>query len=316
MPSSDRRENGYATRCRGGYDWAMKRFDAEYLTTRELAELLRIKERKVYDLAASGEVPCTRATGKLLFPRRQVEAWLGAQGNGLSAVHTAPPPDVMLGSHDPLLDWALKASGCGLASFFDGSMDGLKRFAAGDGMAAAIHLSDPDSDEWNIPTVSRQFAGQPVVLVEFCWRERGLIFNPDADDKVAGIDDLRGRRVVPRQADAGSQILLLQLLDAAGIHADEIHFTDTAHTETDSATAVLNGDADVALGLMSLARQYRLGFVPLLRERFDLLVDRRAWFEPAFQAFARFCTTRTFRLRAEGLGGYDVSAFGQVRFNG
>jgi excisionase family DNA binding protein len=30
----------------------------EYLTTRELAELLRIKERKVYDLVASGAVPC------------------------------------------------------------------------------------------------------------------------------------------------------------------------------------------------------------------------------------------------------------------
>ena len=44
----------------------------QYLTTKELAELLRLKERKVYDLAAAGEVPCTRATGKLLFPRDAV----------------------------------------------------------------------------------------------------------------------------------------------------------------------------------------------------------------------------------------------------
>jgi len=34
---------------------------SEYLTTKELAELLRIKERKVYDLAASGAVPCSKA---------------------------------------------------------------------------------------------------------------------------------------------------------------------------------------------------------------------------------------------------------------
>ena len=39
----------------------------EYLTVRELAALLRLKERKIYDLAASGKVPCSRATGKLLF---------------------------------------------------------------------------------------------------------------------------------------------------------------------------------------------------------------------------------------------------------
>ena len=36
----------------------------EFLTVRELAAFLRVKERKVYSLAASGEIPCSRATGK------------------------------------------------------------------------------------------------------------------------------------------------------------------------------------------------------------------------------------------------------------
>ena len=55
---------------------------AEYLTTRELAELLRIKERKVYELAASGQVPCSKAMGKLLFPREAVTAWLASRSSG------------------------------------------------------------------------------------------------------------------------------------------------------------------------------------------------------------------------------------------
>ena len=37
---------------------------SEFLTTQELAALLRIKERKVYDLAAAGQVPCVRVVGK------------------------------------------------------------------------------------------------------------------------------------------------------------------------------------------------------------------------------------------------------------
>ena len=41
----------------------------EYMTTKELADFLRIKQRKVYDLAATGRIPCSRAMGKLLFPR-------------------------------------------------------------------------------------------------------------------------------------------------------------------------------------------------------------------------------------------------------
>ncbi|WP_407943286.1 helix-turn-helix domain-containing protein [Mangrovicoccus ximenensis] len=63
----------------------------EYLTVRELAELLRLKERKVYDLAASGELPCSRATGKLLFPAAEIRAWIeGARGGRSMAA--APRP--------------------------------------------------------------------------------------------------------------------------------------------------------------------------------------------------------------------------------
>ena len=100
-----------------------------YLTTRELADLLRIKERKVYELAASGEVPCSRAMGKLLFPREQVDIWLSENSSGPSVSVAPALPAVMLGSHDPLLDWAMRESRCGLAANFDSSLDGLERLA-------------------------------------------------------------------------------------------------------------------------------------------------------------------------------------------
>jgi putative molybdopterin biosynthesis protein len=48
----------------------------DYLTTKELAELLRIKERKVYELVSDNLIPVSRVTGKLLFPRDIIEAWL------------------------------------------------------------------------------------------------------------------------------------------------------------------------------------------------------------------------------------------------
>ena len=50
----------------------------DFLTTRELASLLRVKERKVYDLVATGALPVRRVTGKLLFPRDEIDVWLGA----------------------------------------------------------------------------------------------------------------------------------------------------------------------------------------------------------------------------------------------
>ena len=46
------------------------------LTTAEVADYLRLKERKVYDLVRQGGIPCVRVTGKLLFPRQNIDLWL------------------------------------------------------------------------------------------------------------------------------------------------------------------------------------------------------------------------------------------------
>lgn len=286
-----------------------------YLTTRELAELLRIKERKVYDLAASGEVPCSRAMGKLLFPRREIDAWLAANSTGFSPARVVERPNVFLGSHDPLLEWALRQSQCGLAMFFDGSLDGLDRFASGEGIATGLHIFDPQSGGWNVPQVSSRFAGENVVLVEWAERQRGLIIREDDRAAISGLEDLRGRRVVPRQAEAGTQHLFEHLLAKAGLKIGDLDVTPTARTESDAALAVLEGRADAAFGLAAMAAQYRLAFVPVVSERFDLLVDRRAWFEPPMQGFLEFCRGPEFTDRAATMPGYDLSGFGRVRHN-
>ncbi len=286
----------------------------EYLTTRELAELLRIKERKVYDLAANGTVPCTRATGKLLFPRKEVEAWIASNATRPAAARARP--DVVLGSHDPLLDWALRESRCGLASYFDSSLDGLDRFERGDGIAAGLHLFAAEAGDWNRPAIETRFARTPVVLVEWARRARGLIVAAGSEAGHAGLDALRGKRVVPRQAEAGSQVLLEHLLREHSVDAGAIDWTRPARSEVDAVVEVVEGRADATFGLAMLARQYRLGFVPVIDERFDLLVERRAWFEPPWQTLLEFCRSATFREHAASLDGYAIDGRFRVRFNG
>lgn len=288
----------------------------EYLTTKELADLLRIKERKVYELAASGEVPCSRATGKLLFPRQDVEAWVARNSSGLETGAVRRAPNVVLGSHDPLLDWALRESGAGLATFFDGSTDGLDRFARAEGIASGLHLFEPGENAWNIPAVRRRFGDDPVVLVEFAWRERGLICDPAQRTRLKELADVRGCRIVPRQCGSGSQVLLEHLLTRAGIGQADLVLTTPSRTETEAAVTVLEGKADVAFGLSGVAQQYRLAFLPLVRERFDLLVERRAWFEPPMQQFLRFCASPVFAQKAAEFGGYAIDDLAQVHFNG
>jgi molybdate-binding protein len=133
--------------------------------------------------------------------------------------------------------------------------------------------------------------------------------------KITGVASLRGRRVVPRQASAGTQVLLECLLNEAGVAGTEVHWTGVAHTESDAAMSVLEGQADATLGLRVMAERLRLDFVPLLRERFDLLVDRAAWFDPPLQRLLTFCRSAAFVARAAEFAGYDVSGLGTVHFN-
>ncbi len=292
----------------------------DYLTTREVAELLRVKERKVYEMAAAEEIPCRRVTGKLLFPRLELEAWLigdqpvsSTSGQGVRPA----PANVVAGSHDPLLDWAIRESGAGLATFFDGSLDGLTRVESGDALAAGLHVFEPERDDWNIGHVTGALSALPIVLVEWAIRRQGLLVAKELAGTIRGIDDLRGKRLVRRQPAAGAGILLNHLLQEAGVAQDEVTFSkDTARTETDAAVAVASGRADAAPGLEAMARQFGLAFVPTQQERFDLVIDRRSWFEPPFQALLEFCRGEAFAAKAEELGGYDLSGHGRVHWNG
>ena len=285
----------------------------DYLTVRELADLLRIKERKVYDLAASGEVPCIKVTGKLIFPATEVREWI-ASGRSATKPRGARPA-VFLGSHDPLLDWAIRQSRSGLATLYDGSFDGLARFRAGQGMAAGLHVHDPATDEWNVPLVDAECAGENAVLVSWAMRRRGMVIREADAAAIGGFADLPGRTVVPRQPESGAQRLLERELDRAGIGADQLTWSSVAHTESDAILGVAQGAADAAFGLEALARPYGLHFVALVEERFDLLVDRRAWFEPPMQRLLSFCATPDFRRHAETLAGYDLTEHGEVRWN-
>jgi putative molybdopterin biosynthesis protein len=47
----------------------------ELLNTDEAAAYLRLSERKLYELVAAGAVPCSKVTGRWLFPKAALDRW-------------------------------------------------------------------------------------------------------------------------------------------------------------------------------------------------------------------------------------------------
>ncbi len=292
---------------------------SDMMDTREVAAYLRLKERRIYDLVRDNALPHVRATGKLLFPRAQIDAWLAAKaGSPVAVAHPTSPP-IIAGSHDPLLEWAARESRCGLAVLACGSRAGLERLARHEAEVAAMHWLDTATGNYNVPLIRARMPGADVVGIEWAQREQGLLVAPGNPFALRGVADLvrTKARVIGRQPESGSHQLLAHVLAQAGIARKDVQWLPhPALAETDLAAAIRDGHADAGVAIKAAARGCGLTFIPLARERLDLVMHRRDYFEPGVQALLSLARGPAFAAQAVTLGGYDVTGNGRVVFNG
>ena len=188
------------------------------LTTTEAAEYLRLKERKIYELVAEGAIPCTKVTGKWLFPQADLDQWLLQSLSRPKGMKVPDPMPIVGGSHDPLLEWALRESASGLATLPEGSEAGLARFEQGGIVATAIHLhSLADEGDTNVDALRKRGGFHDAVLIAFARREQGFLVAPGNPLAIATIADVvrRRARLAVRPQGAGAQLLLLSLMHRA-----------------------------------------------------------------------------------------------------
>jgi putative molybdopterin biosynthesis protein len=296
------------------------------MSTKEVAEYLRLKERKIYDLVAQRTIPHSRVSGKLLFPRLLIDEWVNQGLAGNLVVSTRNAPAVIAGSSDPLLEWSIRESRCGLASMTYGSSDGFNRLLAGEACAAAIHLPStslvtegtPNKEAPNKVAAQNRLAAMDCVLLHWAVREQGLLVAPKNPKKIRALSDLKrkGIKTIARQTGAGSYLLLLELLKAQAIEPDSLHYAlPIAQTETEIAMAILDGRADVGLAVRAVAQQFHLEFIPLTKESLDIALLRPSYFDAPIQKLFEFTKTAQFKRYAQSLAGYDISKMGTVVWN-
>jgi excisionase family DNA binding protein len=291
----------------------------ELLTTEEAADYLRLSERKLYELVAFRAIPCSKVTGRWLFPKAALDRWVTAGMAVPPGLQAAPPPNIVGGSHDPLLEWTLRESGCGLASLPEGSEAGLRRLARREVTAAAIHLHRIDGQDEiaNIAAVEAAPGLHDATVIAFARREQGLLVKPGNPLGLTSVADAaqRGAAMAMRPEGAGAQLLLLALLARCGLELGALKKkSPPCQTGPDIAQAVRSERADCGIATRAVARAANLDFVSLTWEAFDLVLRQRDYFLPAAQKLFAFMRDRAFAERALELGGYDISEAGQVRF--
>ncbi len=226
-----------------------------------------------------------------------------------------------VGSHDICLDLLagrLRAAypRFRLASVNVGSLGGIMAVRNGECHLAGSHLLDPETGAYNIPAIQRYLAGVPVSLVTLAFREQGLIVGVGNPKGITGIADLfeDGVTFVNRQRGSGTRILLDYLLKQQEL--DPLRIDGYRHEEFTHlmvAAAVKSGRADTGLGIRAAANALGLGFVPVERERYDLIIPLKFRDDEKIVALVQTVRDTMFHREVVSLGGYDTTETGKER---
>ena len=294
----------------------------ELMNTREVARYLGINEKKVYFLAKSGKIPCTRVTGKWTFPKKLIDRWIEESASGLVTRKASVEERVFLlgaGSDDPSLGilhdlYNRQTQPASLFMTTVGSAGGLAAIRSGVADFATAHLLEPARTGAD-NLVADELLSSDTVVVELFYRELGLLVAAGNPKGIKSLRDLArlNLRIINRQPGSGTRIYLDQELARARLSGKKISGYDTVvATHLEVGLKVLAGVADVGLSTRTTAQLLGLDFIPLTRERFDMLVRKNRFFTRGIQVLLGIVGSREFRERVDTLGGYDVTESGRI----
>jgi putative molybdopterin biosynthesis protein len=230
---------------------------------------------------------------------------------------------VFIGSHDNILDVLANIFHTAkpptfLSSAHVGSLGGIMAIKRGDAHVAGTHLLDDETGEYNVPFIKKYLADIPLQLVNLVYREQGLLVPKGNPKNICGISDLARNDItfINRQRGAGTRILTDLQLKKLQISPESVQGYDREeYTHMNIASAVASGLVDTGMAIRAAAQALSLDFVPVTKERYDLILPKAYLDEPRVIALLQIIRGNDkFRHTVEGLGGYDLRDCGKVMY--
>jgi excisionase family DNA binding protein len=288
-----------------------------YLTTAEVARVLRLNQKRVYAMLQERRLPAVRVSGKWLFPRELLERWV--------AEHTVYPATgvmgalldtllVLQGSDDWLLGRVIDAlrvrPGTAVATAPVGSLEGLRALAGGGAHAACFHLPDEE-------VVGLVPEGETWYVIDLAEREQGLMYagkGPGGRAPRTAADVVRRRlRLADRQPGSGTHRLTRCLVAQSGEDPSAVRTVGPYSSHVEVGLAVRAGLADVGMGVRVAAKLCGLAFRPLRRETFRLAVPARHFGHPRMVEFFEALLAEFGEARKRRVPGYSFETLGRTR---
>jgi molybdate-binding protein/DNA-binding XRE family transcriptional regulator len=180
---------------------------------------------------------------------------------------------------------------------------------------AGTHLRDESTGESNLPAVKKLFPRGGYRVITFASWEEGLVVAQGNPRRIRGVEDLprKNVRFVNRERGAGSRFLLDSLLQKEGIAATAVRgYERIAYGHLAAAWYVRSGEVDCCIAARAAAQAFGLAFVPLVAERYDLIVPEVHMDLQAVQATLDLLSRSSLKRELEALGGYDTTQTGRL----
>jgi len=263
-----------------------------------------------------------RADGLLVIPANS----LGFEQDQTVEIEIYRPQEELLhnllasGSHDLIIDLLAtelkkRDPRSTLSSAHLGSMGGIVAVGRGQAHLAGVHLFDPATKEYNWPYINKLLPEKKVHLINLAYRMQGWIVpegNPDGLETITQLADLK-LSFINRQKGAGTRLLFDHLLQEANLLPEQIYgYEREEYTHLNVAAAVAAGTARVGLGILPAAKAFGLHFVPLIEERYDLLLSESFYNSDEAKFLLEIITDPNFQQQVEAMGGYSMRDAGQI----
>jgi molybdate-binding protein/DNA-binding XRE family transcriptional regulator len=203
-----------------------------------------------------------------------------------------------------------------LVPYLMGSSIALGALKRGEVHVAGIHLADESAGAWKLPDLKNSLGEIDCIVITFAHWEEGFIVRQGNPKKIRAVGDLAKPtvRIVNREKGSGARRLLDKQMRASDINPKRVKgYGDEVFSHLDVASRIKAGLADTGIGVQSVASICGLDFVPLQRERYDLVIPK-AHYETlhGLRVLLDTIVSKPFRDELDALGGYDTREIGKV----
>jgi putative molybdopterin biosynthesis protein len=299
-------------------------------TIEEVSQLLKVSKLTIYDLIKKGEIPVFRVGRQMRMDAKDLDHYIL---NNKTKQGTTPPAqewhqqttepreskNIVISGQDIVLDilgkHIEKSSTYKALRSYSGSLNSLISLYNGECEIVSLHMFDGDTGEYNLPYVKKILVGYPYLLINLVSRKAGLYVQKGNPLHITSWADLNQKhvKIINREKGSGARILLDEQLRIHNISSKNINGFE--HEETNHlsvASAVSTGIADVGVGIEKAAKIVGIDFVPLITERYDLVILKTPKNEKLIRMVKETLSSHLFQSEINSLGDYEISQTGSI----